>query len=343
MPRKSRTSAIHNAVQAAAGIPQRNPNPLGSADMTYLSPLPAFNAPSSVAQSGSPADSSPVSTKYILAEHIGHSRWNTRHASSFTDEEFQSLKADIALAGGNIQPVKVRRRNDASGPGASGRVETYELIFGHRRHQACLQLGLPVLAILEDVSDQQLIVEMLSENDNRKALTAWELGDLFRLLLDAGVFPSQTALAQALKRDEGDVSRALRVRAIPEEILAAITTPTGFALHDGDKLSKALKEDRARVMQIAQNLVASGRKVPAKEFMRLIAKKPEPKAKCACEEIGGSKIEEVLLADGGRNIAVSQRHDDGTLTIRIQEALPAEIQTLIENVVASLVGAMVTE
>src|SRR5206468_8906900 len=109
---------------------------------------------------------------------------------------------------------------------------------------------------------------------------------------------SQAMLAQGLRRDEGDVSRALQVRAIPDEILAAIETPTGFALHDGSKLSQALKKDRAAVMKTAQDLVDAGRKVAAKAFMQLIAKKPEPKPQCPCEGIGGSKKEglKVLLA-----------------------------------------------
>lgn len=145
-----------------------------------------------------------------------------------------------------------------------------------------------------------------------------------------------------LNRDEGDVSRALRVRAIPDDILAAITTPTGFALHDGDRLSKALKSDRAAVMQVAQDLVASGRKVTAKEFMRLIAKKPEPKLQCSCEEIGDSKIEgvKVLLAQDDRNIVVTRRHDDGSLTIRINSSMTPGNQEMIESLVTSFVKAV---
>lgn len=339
MPKRFRTMAPLRAIQAATDSLDKKPNPIGGTD------LPPFTGPHEPATARKPArsaDPSLIESKHIIAEHIGYSRWNTRHASSFSDEEFQSLKADISRAGGNIQPVKVRRRIAAPDALSHAKVETYELVFGHRRHQACMQLGLPVLAIIEDVSDEQLIGEMLRENENRKTLAAWELGELFQRLLDEKRYPSQTALAQALARDEGDVSRALQVRAIPDDILAVIDTPTSFALHDGSKINKTLKTDRAAVIAVVDGLVSEARQVTAKEFMKLIAKKPEPRPKCPCEEIGGSKTDgiDVHLANDGKDIVRSLRHLDGTQTIQIMEAMSPEKQAFIGNMVASLVRAM---
>ena len=196
------------------------------------------SAPPGTASTAAP----PGTIQQILPEHVGYSPWNTRHPSAFKDDEFCRLQADISSARGNTIPIKVRRRRPSPAWfNTSQKIETYEVVYGHRRHQACLQLGIPVLAVVEDLDDHHLVAEMLTENDNRKTLSAWELGDLFRLMLDRGLYPTQTALARALARDEGDVSRALRVRAIPTEILSAVDTPTGFALHDGDRLSRALK------------------------------------------------------------------------------------------------------
>ena len=36
------------------------------------------------------------------------SKWANRHEASFLTAEFQELKAEIAAAGGNVQPIKVR-------------------------------------------------------------------------------------------------------------------------------------------------------------------------------------------------------------------------------------------
>src|SRR5688572_24215707 len=66
-------------------------------------------------------------------------RWANRHALSFSTPSFARLKASIELAGGNTQPILVRKTEADDG---------YEVVFGHRRHRACLELGLPVLAVL---------------------------------------------------------------------------------------------------------------------------------------------------------------------------------------------------
>jgi ParB family chromosome partitioning protein len=39
---------------------------------------------------------------------IRPSKWANRHEASFLTAEFQELKAEIAAAGGNVQPIKVR-------------------------------------------------------------------------------------------------------------------------------------------------------------------------------------------------------------------------------------------
>ena len=36
------------------------------------------------------------------------SAWANRHDDSYQDADFLALKADIAEAGGNVQPIKVR-------------------------------------------------------------------------------------------------------------------------------------------------------------------------------------------------------------------------------------------
>ncbi|MBI3229410.1 MAG: ParB N-terminal domain-containing protein, partial [Burkholderiales bacterium] len=73
--------------------------------------------------------------KQLDPKLVKPSRWANRHAASFENAKFKSLMAEIESAGGNIQPIKVRP--------IGGTTESYEIVFGHRRHQACLQLGLP--------------------------------------------------------------------------------------------------------------------------------------------------------------------------------------------------------
>ncbi|MFD2274834.1 ParB N-terminal domain-containing protein [Undibacterium arcticum] len=79
-------------------------------------------------------------------------KWANRISDSFTSADFLALKEEITQAGGNVQPIKVRP--------LVGVADRYEIVFGHRRHRACLEAGLPVLCLIEAVSDQELFKEM---------------------------------------------------------------------------------------------------------------------------------------------------------------------------------------
>ncbi|MBK9363084.1 MAG: hypothetical protein IPM99_19260 [Rubrivivax sp.] len=87
------------------------------------------------------------------------------------------------------------------------------MVFGHRRHRACLELGLPVQAMVVDMYDQQLFEAMERENRARKNLSAWEQGTMYRRALDEGLYPSQRRLAESLGVDISLVSRVCRSRA----------------------------------------------------------------------------------------------------------------------------------
>src|SRR5439155_17408723 len=132
--------------------------------------------------------------------------WANRHEASFKTAEFEQLKAEIAQSGGNVQPIKVRPVAVLNGstPPAEGR---FELVFGHRRHRACLDLGIPVLAAIEDASDVSLFEQMERENRGRKNLSAWEQGTMYRKALDEGLYPSLRRLSESLGVDVSLVSK----------------------------------------------------------------------------------------------------------------------------------------
>src|SRR4051812_8785955 len=71
-------------------------------------------------------------TRKLEANSIKASKFANRIERSFEGTSFEAFKQEILSAGGNVQPIKVRR----IGP------ESYEVVFGHRRHRACLELGL---------------------------------------------------------------------------------------------------------------------------------------------------------------------------------------------------------
>ena len=155
---------------------------------------------------------------------IKPSKWANRHEASFLTAEFQELKAEIAAAGGNVQPIKVRPVQVLNG--STHPIDaTYELIFGHRRHRACLDLGIPVFAAVEDASDVSLFEQMERENRGRKNLSAWEQGTMYRKALDDGLYSSLRRLSESLGVDVSLVSKSVSLARLPETVVAAFQSP----------------------------------------------------------------------------------------------------------------------
>jgi ParB family chromosome partitioning protein len=191
------------------------------------------------------------------ARMVRASRWANRHAASFESEDFAELKAEIAGAGGNVQPIKVRPLHEPAGDGAR-----YEIVFGHRRHRACLELGLEVLAVVAELDDRSLFAEMDRENRSRKNLSAYEQGVMYRRALKEGLFPSQRMLAVAVGADSGNVSRAIKVAELPEEILAAFGSPLAVQFAWASDLADAVQRDRKAALIAAREAVQAGLAAP---------------------------------------------------------------------------------
>ncbi|WP_157265611.1 ParB/RepB/Spo0J family partition protein [Azohydromonas aeria] len=187
------------------------------------------------------------------ARLVRASRWANRHASSFDGEDFADLKAEIAGAGGNVQPIKVRPLRTPAGDGAC-----YEIVFGHRRHRACLELGLPVLAVVAELDDRALFAEMDRENRSRKNLSAYEQGVMYRRALQEGLFPSQRMLAVAVGADSGNVSRAIKVAELPEELLSAFGSPLAVQFAWASDLAEAVQRDRDATLAAARLAAQAG-------------------------------------------------------------------------------------
>lgn len=191
------------------------------------------------------------------------SRWVNRHETSFEDANFEELKAEIQSAGGNVQPIKVRPASDPVG------AERYEIVFGHRRHRACLELGLKVAAVLEEVDDQVLWSQMERENRSRAPLSAWEQGLMYQRALDAGLFPSLRQLAASIGRDVGDVSKAITIANLPGDVVAAFASPHEIRFADAKPLKDAVALAPEVVAATAKELAKDGARPATKVIQAL--------------------------------------------------------------------------
>ena len=103
-----------------------------------------------------------LATRLIDPMVIVRSKWANRHDLSFVGPEFEGLKEDIRAQGGNVQPIKVRHLQGEAGK--------YEIIFGQRRHQACLELVIGGLAIIEYLDEMHFFMASAGENRQGYAL-----------------------------------------------------------------------------------------------------------------------------------------------------------------------------
>jgi ParB family chromosome partitioning protein len=195
-----------------------------------------------------------TATRLIDTKMVVDSRYANRDERSFTDESFQALKAEIESAGGNVQAIKVRPQKEGG---------KFEIVFGHRRHRACMELALPVLAMVENLDDKALFVEMDRENRNRKDLSAWEQGVMYKKALEEGLFSSLGKLCEASGCHKGNASTAIALAELPKEVVAAFPSPNDLQFRWAKPLKDACANDMKAVLAAAIKIARDGKKLNA--------------------------------------------------------------------------------
>ena len=259
MKESPRTKAARIDLDDLSSVAQRAPR-IGPA----TAPGMAMQTRSLQAELAQWSGASPV--RHIDPKKIARSKWANRHELSFKDAEFEALKADIESSGGNVQPIKVRVLSKAEG--------TFEIIFGHRRHQACLDLGIPVLALIGEVTDEQMFIEMDRENRQRKDLRPYEQGLMYDHALKEGMFTSIRKLSERLGVDQSNATKAIGLARLPQEILDAFQTPMDIQLKWGAEIVEALEKRPESVLAVARAIKQEGSKLPAKEVFGRLMREP---------------------------------------------------------------------
>jgi plasmid partitioning protein RepB len=179
-----------------------------------------------------------------------------RRSLDASDPELLTLIANIRSQG-QLEPIRLR-------PAEPSAQFEYEIVYGHRRHAACLALneeiegGHPVLALLDakaiDVRDH--VLKMYQENAARKDLSAYETGAMFSNWLGEKVFANQTELGEAVGLEQGTVAKYLAISRLPTVILQAFGDPRAISLRWAEIINAALKDRRSTVEQIASELAS---------------------------------------------------------------------------------------
>jgi len=256
---------------------------------------------------------------------IAESRWANRHPDAFDTQDFADLRAEIAAAGGNVQPIKVRPLKGAK-PGEP----QYEIVFGHRRRRACADLRMPVWAIVEDLDDRSLFEQMDRENRHRRDLSAFEQGQMYLRALDEGLYPSMRQLAEAVGSDIGRVSRAVAVVKLPPEVIAAFPSPISITYPWVTALSKAAEKDAAELISRAKAIAEDERRPEASEVFKALVSTGKVGAAAPAHKFKMGKTVGELRLDATGKLATLQLP---------ASALPPERWKAFEKLVKDFVAA----
>lgn len=145
-------------------------------------------------------------------DRVSPFRWHDRFSDFDDGPEFEAL-VDSIMREGQIAPALVRPH-----PGKPG---TFELVYGHRRHRACVRLGRPLRAILRDMDDETAVTFLSRENSQHAPPSFIERArQADRLLKDTGWTVQFTADVLGVQRSE--VSRYRMVMTLPDRVVMQI-------------------------------------------------------------------------------------------------------------------------
>lgn len=151
------------------------------------------------------------------------------------DTQYRQLVESIRKEGQKI-PILVRPHPEKEG--------LYQIAYGHRRWQATRELAVKVRAIVQNLSDGELVIAQGKENSERQNLSFIERA-LFAANLSAHGFDRPTINA-ALAVQSAETSRLLSVAAaIPAEIVKSIGPAPKAGRHRWLELAKYLETKEA--------------------------------------------------------------------------------------------------
>lgn len=254
-----------------------------------------------------------------------------RDPDAYTSASYLQLQASVLHKGGNVQPAKVRvvRFVDGNELGQP----FHEVVYGNRRLHACQHHNLLFRAlVVEEMDDQTALAERVAENHARADFSALEFGRICRYALRNGHADSQKQLATLYGKDESNVSKAVMIAGLPEEVIAAFNAPSDLQYRFAKRLNDAVDRDLAAVLEAVSELKREvGKKLPSEIWARLAPQKPR--------EIGPSNSpgSRPLLCNGVDLGRIAQLPSGG-VHINVTMKLDAQVRSRLEKHILSFLS-----
>ena len=183
---------------------------------------------------------------YVNPEECEPWKYANRQEGELGDIEglIDSIKAHKQL-----QPALIRHH-----PTPHGNIK-YEVIFGRRRHIACLKLGIPFLAIRKEIPNvQDAIASQDAENKLRNDVSNYSNALLYQRLLADNVFKTEKELADKLRFSTSTLNDLMAYAKIPEDIVKEIPNIHSLSKQLAVKLVQLLnksKDNHSEILKIA--------------------------------------------------------------------------------------------
>jgi len=194
-------------------------------------------------------------------------KFHNRTAAWYTRERCLDLVESIAKDG-QQEPVLARKL--AGDPNYD-----YELIYGMRRRFACEHLNMKLKLRVLEADDARAAVLMHIENADRQDITPMERALSFQTQIEAKVFPTQEALAEAMGLSKGQVTKMVKAAGLLRHasIAGLFEDKSAVAVDQAYKLSSLMERSGAKevVLKAAQNLAAKARREPRETLKALLA------------------------------------------------------------------------
>lgn len=167
-----------------------------------------------------------------------------RDRVSLDPHALDQLKVSIAAEGLRL-PVEVWQLSSPRPNPQGGPDHRFGLISGLRRLTACRSLGHDTIAALlrTPASIAEAMSAMVSENENREAISPWEKGSLILNAIEEGHFDTPDAAISALYPTSGRMAR-LRIRncaLVVGDLDGRLTDPHGLTTRQMDSLAAVLQ------------------------------------------------------------------------------------------------------
>jgi ParB/RepB/Spo0J family partition protein len=128
--------------------------------------------------------------------------YKDRQSEDLADLSYDDLMRAIARNGQHT-PITVRRIKHKD--------YDYEEIAGFRRLNVCIALGIPVLAIVRTMSDQEGFATQISENDDRQSPSFWRRAQVLKKAMDEELFPTVEAMSIKINIARSTIANYIRV------------------------------------------------------------------------------------------------------------------------------------